>query len=125
MEHPNYLHVTKPIRKDKDSITPLASKKVSPKFSDLLAFNGPAPERINGRLSMTGFVAAIAVELVRGDDLVTQLANGGLPLFVGTSVILYLASLAPLFKGISVELKSDGVMTSGAEMWNGRLAMLV
>ncbi|KAF6149337.1 hypothetical protein GIB67_016875 [Kingdonia uniflora] len=74
---------------------------------------------------MTGFVAAIAVELVRGDDLVAQLANGGLLWFMENSVILSLASLAPLFKGISVKSKSDGVMASGAEMWNGRLAMLV
>jgi hypothetical protein len=32
--------------------------------------------------------------------------------------------LVPLFKGVSAESKSDGVMTSDAEMWNGRFAML-
>ncbi|KAF6152080.1 hypothetical protein GIB67_031402 [Kingdonia uniflora] len=74
---------------------------------------------------MIGFVAAITVDLVRGDYLVAQLANGGLSWFVGTLVILSFASLVPLFKGISVESKSDEVMTSSTEMWNGRLAMLV
>ncbi|RWR93145.1 early light-induced protein 1, chloroplastic-like protein [Cinnamomum micranthum f. kanehirae] len=98
--------------------------KVSTNFSDLLAFSGPAPERINGRLAMVGFVSAMGVELVRGDDVVAQLVNGGLPWFVGTTVLLSIASLVPLLKGVSVQSKSDGVMTSDAELWNGRFAML-
>ena len=96
----------------------------STKFTDVLAFSGPAPERINGRLAMVGFVSAMGVELVRGDDVVAQLMNGGLPWFVGTTVLLSIASLVPLLKGVSVQSKSDGVMTSDAEMWNGRFAML-
>ncbi|KAL5782693.1 hypothetical protein ACOSP7_007722 [Xanthoceras sorbifolium] len=103
--------------------TPVA-RKVSTKFSDVLAFSGPAPERINGRLAMIGFVAAMAVEIANGQDLLDQISNGGIPWFVGTSVVLSLASLIPLFKGVSVESKSEGLMTSDAEMWNGRLAML-
>ncbi|KAL5700804.1 hypothetical protein ACHQM5_026211 [Ranunculus cassubicifolius] len=99
-------------------------KKVSTSFSDVLAFGGPGPERINGRLAMIGFVAAIGAELAKGDDVVAQLANGGLPWFVGTSVVLSLASLVPLFKGVTVDSKSEGLMTSNAEMWNGRFAML-
>ncbi|KAL5761211.1 hypothetical protein ACOSP7_019745 [Xanthoceras sorbifolium] len=86
----------------------------STKFSDVLAFSGPAPERINGKLAMIGFVADMAVEI----------SNGGIPWFVGTSVVLSLASLIPLLKGVSVESKSKGLMTSDAEMWNGGLAML-
>ncbi|KAJ4967750.1 hypothetical protein NE237_014451 [Protea cynaroides] len=97
---------------------------VSTKFEDVLAFSGPAPERINGRLAMVGFVAALGVELARGDDLVDQLVNGGLPWFVGTTVLLSIASLIPLFKGLSVESKSEGLMTSDAELWNGRFAMV-
>ncbi|KAL6970467.1 Early light-induced protein 1, chloroplastic [Sarracenia purpurea var. burkii] len=98
--------------------------KVSTKFSDVLAFSGPAPERINGRLAMIGFVAAIAVELSKGEDVFAQISNGGILWFVGTTVVLSLASLVPLFKGVSVESKSDGFMTSDAELWNGRFAML-
>lgn len=89
-----------------------------------MAFSGPAPERINGRLAMVGFVAAMAVELSKGEDLLTQISDGGLVWFVGTSVVLTLASLVPLFKGVSVQSKSEGVMSSEAELWNGRLAML-
>ncbi|KAI3889007.1 hypothetical protein MKW92_046673 [Papaver armeniacum] len=103
---------------------PAAPKKMSTKFTDLLAFSGPAPERINGRLAMIGFVAAMGVELARGTDVAAQLTNGGVPWFIGTSVVLSLASLIPLSKGITVESKSDGVMTSKAELWNGRFAML-
>ncbi|KAK7809541.1 early light-induced protein, partial [Quercus suber] len=45
---------------------PQPTPKVSINFSDLLAFSGPAPERINDRLVMTGFIAAMAVELSNG-----------------------------------------------------------
>ncbi|KAJ9536965.1 hypothetical protein OSB04_029698 [Centaurea solstitialis] len=98
--------------------------KVSTKFSDVLAFSGPAPERINGRLAMIGFVSAMAVELSSGQDVFTQISNGGVTVFVATSVLLSMASLVPLFKGVSVQSKSDGIMTSDAELWNGRFAML-
>ena len=90
----------------------------------MFAFSGPAPERINGRLAMIGFVAAMVVEFSSGEDVFAQISNGGISWFLGTSIVLSLASLIPLFKGISVESKSEGVMTSDAEMWNGRFAML-
>ncbi|KAL2324444.1 hypothetical protein Fmac_023502 [Flemingia macrophylla] len=98
--------------------------KVSTKFSDVLAFSGPAPERINGRLAMIGFVAAMAVEVAKGQGVFEQISNGGIPWFLGTSVVLTLASLIPLFQGVSVESKSKGFMSSDAELWNGRFAML-
>ncbi|KAL4285496.1 hypothetical protein GQ457_16G029160 [Hibiscus cannabinus] len=96
----------------------------STRFSDVFAFSGPAPERINGRLAMVGFVAALAVELSKGQDVFTQISEGGIPLFVGTSVLFSVASLIPLFQGVTVESKSGGIMSSDAELWNGRLAML-
>ncbi|KAJ1423854.1 Chlorophyll A-B binding protein [Sesbania bispinosa] len=103
---------------------PTRTPKVSTKFSDVMAFGGPAPERINGRLAMIGFVAAIAMELAKGQGVFEQISDGGIPLFLGTSVVLTLASLIPLFQGVSVESKSKGVMSSDAELWNGRFAML-
>ncbi|KAF4347064.1 hypothetical protein G4B88_009987 [Cannabis sativa] len=104
--------------------SPPPKPKVSTSFSDVLAFSGPAPERINGRLAMVGFMAAMAVELSKGQDVFSQISNGGVSWFVGTSIVLTLASLVPLFKGVSVESKSSGLMTSNAELWNGRFAML-
>ncbi|XP_042493973.1 early light-induced protein 1, chloroplastic-like [Macadamia integrifolia] len=103
---------------------PPRTPKVSTKFGDVLAFSGPAPERINGRLAMVGFVAALGAELAKGDDVIGQLMNGGLPWFLGTTVVFTLASLIPLFKGVSVQSKSNGFMTSDAELWNGRFAMI-
>ncbi|KAI3443252.1 uncharacterized protein J3R85_000178, partial [Psidium guajava] len=104
--------------------SPKWKPKVSTDFTDVFAFSGPAPERINGRLAMVGFVAAIAVELSKGQDLFAQISEGGIPWFLGTSILLSVASLVPLFQGVTAESKSDGVMTSDAELWNGRLAMV-
>ncbi|CAN6165314.1 unnamed protein product [Urochloa humidicola] len=92
---------------------------------DALAFSGPAPERINGRLAMVGFVSALAVEAARGDGLLAQAGNGaGLTWFAYTAVVLSAASLAPLLQGESAEGRSGGLFTADAELWNGRLAML-
>ncbi|KNA12559.1 hypothetical protein SOVF_124910 [Spinacia oleracea] len=99
-------------------------KKVSTNFTDLFAFSGPAPERINGRLAMIGFVAAIAVELSNGTDLFTQISNGGSQWFLGTSILLSVASLVPLLQGSRAEAKTQGLMNANAELWNGRIAML-
>ncbi|ESR33279.1 Early light-induced protein 1 [Citrus sinensis] len=103
---------------------PPKKPRMSTGFSEVFAFSGPAPERINGRLAMIGFVAALGVEISKGQDVFAQLSDGGVAWFLGTSVLLTVASLVPLFKGVSVESKSDGFMTSDAELWNGRFAML-
>ncbi|KNA15989.1 hypothetical protein SOVF_093280 [Spinacia oleracea] len=99
-------------------------KKVSTNFTDLFAFSGPAPERINGRLAMIGFVAAIAVELSNGTDLFTQISGGGSQWFLGTSILFSAASLVPLLQGSRAEAKTEGLMNANAELWNGRIAML-
>ncbi|KAF3646914.1 Early light-induced protein 2, chloroplastic [Capsicum annuum] len=103
---------------------PPAKPKSSTDFFDLFSFSGPAPERINGRLAMIGFVAAIGVELANGGDLSAQLSSGGLLWFLGSSVLLTLASIIPLFQGVTAESKSGGFMSADAEIWNGRFAML-
>nr|ABR16462.1 unknown [Picea sitchensis] len=103
---------------------PPAPKKVSTKFGDVFAFSGPAPETINGRLAMLGFVSAVGVELASGKDLFSQLGSGGVPLFVGSAVLFTVASLIPMFKGVSKESKSEAIMSVEAEMLNGRFAML-
>ncbi|KAH7661451.1 Chlorophyll A-B binding protein [Dioscorea alata] len=123
-ETPTPQTVLKTATPTSTSPTPKPTAKVSTKFSDVLAFSGPAPERINGRLAMIGFVAALAVEVARGQDLVEQLMNGGLPWFLGTAVLFSVASLVPLFKGVTVQSRSGDLMSSDAELWNGRLAML-
>ncbi|KAI3941214.1 hypothetical protein MKX01_029788 [Papaver californicum] len=77
---------------DDNQFPPLraAPKKMNKKFTDFLAFNGPAPERINYRLAMIGFVAAMGVEVARGTDVAAQLADGGLLWFVLYSLFQFL-----------------------------------
>lgn len=41
----------------------------------LMAFSGPAPELINGRLSMLAFVAALGAELSSGEPVLRQLGQ--------------------------------------------------
>ena len=104
--------------------TPKA-KAASPGLWDALAFSGPAPERINGRLAMVGFVSALAVEASRGGGLLSQAGSGsGLAWFAATAAVLSVASLVPLLKGDSAEARSGAVMSADAELWNGRFAML-
>lgn len=105
--------------------TPKAAKAASPGLWDALAFSGPAPERINGRLAMVGFVSALAVEASRGGGLLSQAGSGsGLAWFAATAAVLSVASLVPVLKGDSAEARSGGVMSADAELWNGRFAML-
>ncbi|TVU41806.1 hypothetical protein EJB05_15358, partial [Eragrostis curvula] len=100
--------------------------KTSTGLWDALAFSGPAPERINGRLAMVGFVSAIAVEAsTHGDGLFAQAASGtGQAWFAYLVAALSVASIVPLLQGESAEGRSNGIMTANAELWNGRLAML-
>ncbi|RCV09735.1 LOW QUALITY PROTEIN: hypothetical protein SETIT_2G053200v2 [Setaria italica] len=95
-----------------------AKKPPSRGLWDALAFSGPAPERINGRLAMVGFVSALAMEASRGGGLLSQAGSGsGLACFAATAAALSVASLVPLLKG-------DGAAAADAELWNGRFAML-
>jgi len=106
--------------------TPAAPKpKANPSVWDALAFSGPAPERINGRLAMVGFVAALSVEAARGGGLLDQAGSGaGLGWFLTTAALFSVASLVPLLQGQTVESKSSGIWSADAELWNGRFAML-
>ncbi|XP_051194588.1 low molecular mass early light-inducible protein HV90, chloroplastic [Lolium perenne] len=104
---------------------PKPTTKASTKFWDVLSFNGPAPERINGRLAMLGFVAALSVEASRGVGLLSQAESGaGLAWFAATTAVFSVASLVPLLKGESPEERAGPIMNANAELWNGRLAML-
>uniref|UniRef100_A0A453KVY2 Uncharacterized protein n=1 Tax=Aegilops tauschii subsp. strangulata TaxID=200361 RepID=A0A453KVY2_AEGTS len=82
------------------SAPPPNKPKASTSIWDALAFSGPAPERINGRLAMVGFVTALAVEAGRGDGLLS------------------------LLQGESAEGRAGAIMNANAELWNGRFAML-
>mmetsp|Transcript_25313 Transcript_25313/g.70789 ORF Transcript_25313/g.70789 Transcript_25313/m.70789 type:complete len:205 (-) Transcript_25313:199-813(-) len=89
-------------------------------FGDVMAFSGPAPEIINGRLAMLGFVSAIAAEL-RTEETILQQWGKEPTLIALTFILLMAGSLAPMFSG---KKDSLGPFTPEAEMLNGRAAMI-
>lgn len=65
-------------------------------FRDVFAFDGPAPERVNGRIAMVSFVGIALTELSTHDTVLEQLsANWGSALFL--SVLLALGTIMPKF----------------------------
>ncbi|GJN10123.1 hypothetical protein PR202_ga28187 [Eleusine coracana subsp. coracana] len=76
--------------------SPKPKEAAKPGLWDALAFNGPAPERFNGRLAMVGLVSALTVEAYRGGGLFSQAGSGsGLALIAITAAVLSVASLVP------------------------------
>lgn len=67
-----------------------------------MAFAGPAPETINGRLAMLGFVAALGAELSSGKPVLEQLDGAAVPI-AATFVLFSVASLIPMLKGVQIE----------------------
>lgn len=91
-------------------------------FGDAMSFAGPAPEVINGRLAMLGFVAGVGAELATGQPILSQF--GSHPVIVaGTFGLFIAASLIPLLSGADRK-QSVGPLTPRAELLNGQVAML-
>eukprot|EP00951_Prasinocladus_malaysianus_P047548 scaffold650910_cov41-Prasinocladus_malaysianus.AAC.1 len=85
-----------------------------------MAFSGPAPEIINGRLAMLGFVAALAAELKTDTSVVKQLSQE--PTLISLTFVLFIAaSLVPIVAG---KKDSLGPFNETAELINGRAAMI-
>ena len=90
-------------------------------LGDLMAFSGPAPELINGRLAMLAFVAALGAELSTGESVMRQLADEPTGVILAATTFAA-ASLIPLLS--SSRREAFGPFTPSAEMLNGRAAML-
>mmetsp|Transcript_7223 Transcript_7223/g.12437 ORF Transcript_7223/g.12437 Transcript_7223/m.12437 type:complete len:192 (-) Transcript_7223:211-786(-) len=104
------------------SVTPMpgvAAVAVQPTFNEVMGFSG-SPEIINGRLAMLGFVAAVGAELSSGETVLKQVSDE--PTGIAIVFLLFIAaSLVPAFQRST---KSMGPFTAGAEMTNGRAAMI-
>ncbi|WJZ87161.1 hypothetical protein VitviT2T_006563 [Vitis vinifera] len=86
---------------------PPPAPKVSTKFGDVFAFSGPAPERINGRLAMVGFVAAMGAEIWKGVSVESKskgLMTSDAEMWNGRFAMLGLVALAftEYLKGLKV-----------------------
>jgi hypothetical protein len=94
----------------------------------IFAFDGPAPETVNGRLAMLGFVWAVIAEKTTGLSVIDQVfspGSTGLIWFLASVQILTYASLVPIFNAKeSTDARSFGPFTALAERWNGRAAMI-
>jgi len=92
--------------------------------SELQAFDGPAPETINSRLSMLGVLIALIYEAKTGLGIREQIADHPF-IVIGTFVLFAIASYVPISKGFTrKEPFANGVWTPKAENWNGRIAMM-
>jgi len=99
-----------------------APVKGAPSFGEVMAFAGPAPETINGRLCMLAFVSAIGAELSTHESVAAQFADAA-PAIVFTAVLFTAASLVPIFKNADRDT-SFGPFTPKVELINGQIAML-
>ncbi|KAF5832724.1 chloroplast carotene biosynthesis related protein [Dunaliella salina] len=100
--------------------TSASAVSVPPSVEEVMGFSG-APEIINGRLAMLGFVAALGAELSTGDSVLRQLAEE--PTLISLTFILFsAASLVPAFARRNGD--TLGPFTPQAEMLNGRAAMI-
>merc|ERR1719181_749157 len=88
--------------------------------TDAMVFSA-APEIINGRLAMLGFVAAFGAELASGKSVVAQMSMDQ-PQILFHFALFAAASLIPIMKGAKEE--EFGPLTPKAELLNGRAAMI-
>lgn len=92
-----------------------------PCSADAFKFNGPAPEKINGRLAMLALSAVMIEELQGGGSILEQILQPSWSL-AATALLIIFASLVPIQKGAIEE--PFYMFTPAAERLNGRLAML-
>ncbi|KAI4984378.1 hypothetical protein ZWY2020_005542 [Hordeum vulgare] len=98
----------------------------APSIWDAMAFSGPAPERINGRLAMVGFCdgAGGGGRARRRAPLAARQRHRAGVVRPHRGVVLSMASLVPLLQGESAEGRAGAIMNANAELWNGCFAML-
>ncbi|KAH7428051.1 hypothetical protein KP509_10G073200 [Ceratopteris richardii] len=98
-----------------------------PETESLFAVDGAAPETINGRMAMLGFVWAYAAEKMTGLTVMEQLFNpstSGILWFAAVVQLFTVASIVPFINGESTDARRWGPFNGKAERWNGRLAMI-
>ena len=88
--------------------------------TDAMAFSA-APEIINGRLAMLGFVASFFAELASGKSTGEQFASHPISILFHWA-LFSVASLIPVVLGSKKE--AFGPLTPEVELLNGRAAMI-
>ncbi|PNH10837.1 Desiccation stress protein DSP-22, chloroplastic [Tetrabaena socialis] len=109
-----------------------ARKPPSFSFDQVQGFAGLAPEVINGRAAMLGFLFAISNELKTGESIFSQMITGGGAQALVVILAVTIASFAPalrapldeVFNKVPAKAQEWGPFTATAESINGRAAML-
>lgn len=98
-----------------------------PPLEEVMAWNGTAPEIINGRLAMLGFVTAVAAELNTGASVLNQVQINPFGI-ASVFLIIIVASFFPFSVNKKVSKVEAGPFTNffnpTAEIINGRSAMI-
>lgn len=95
-----------------------------PTLLEAQAFDGPAPETINGRLAMLGITSALAAEFATGVGLREQWLEAPAPILFSFAIIA-IGSYIPILKGYTrKEPFASPFWNVKAENWNGRVAMM-
>jgi len=96
-------------------------------LSDAMRFKGAAPEIINSRLAMLGFIAALGAELATGQTIFQQF-EAAPKAIVATFALFAVATLIPIVRGVprkdAKEFGGLSAFTSNAELINGRVAIV-
>ncbi|GIL59081.1 hypothetical protein Vafri_14036 [Volvox africanus] len=107
---------------------------------DVFAFAGSAPERVNGRIAMIGFVSILGPELSKKQPVLEQIGDSWIPIILFSLTITFASILPKIVSGVSLKdlhaaatgenMKGQGLQQALAffdtntELWSGRLAML-
>eukprot|EP00873_Tetraselmis_striata_P010865 jgi/Tetstr1/431129/TSEL_020843.t1 len=121
-ENPESLNsfVQEAVRENAQDSAPRSVEPIS--AGEAMAFSGPGPEIINGRLAMLGFTAALGAELATHVPVSEQLSMAPIPVFAAF-LVLSSASLVPLGT-VGRKPVKFGPFNPTAELINGRAAML-
>ncbi|DBB18188.1 hypothetical protein WJX82_005563 [Trebouxia sp. C0006] len=104
-------------------------------IQDVMAFTGPAPERVNGRLAMLAFVAVAFGELTSHKSVLEQVPTVPFRI-IFVSLLISAASIIPKYSsGTSLHDLTEAASRTGLppqlkffnkthEVWVGRVAML-
>lgn len=95
-----------------------------PSLDSMQAFDGPAPETINGRLAMLACATGLLGEWYTGLGIREQIADHPITV-LASFVIISAATYAPLNRGYTRKEGFEvGPFTARSENFNGRLAMI-
>ncbi|KAJ9529878.1 hypothetical protein QJQ45_022311 [Haematococcus lacustris] len=97
---PEGVRPTPQVKATLSSLDALLGDAAKASFDSVMAFEGLAPEIVNGRAAMLGFMFAISNELSSGESVYAQLIGGGAARMLVLIALVVAASFAPALRGV-------------------------